>query len=113
MSRLYIGYIRIRTLSPHLHPPPTPKGQSMANRGRRNAVTTPPASRLPSLHPKGAQRRTHKIQPLTDPAKNIPEEAKIITGKNKIITGKKFFITGIIFPFPVPAESPCGMVQKI
>ena len=37
----------------------TPKGRSKRNRGRRNAVTTPPVSRLSSLHPEGAQRRTH------------------------------------------------------
>ena len=106
MSRLYIGDIRIRTLSPHLHPPPTPKGQSMSNRGRRNAVTTPPVSRLPSLHPEGAQRRTHRTQPQKHPAKSVPEEIKIIPGKKQIITE-------IIFPFPVTVIPPCGNIQNI
>ena len=80
-------------------PHTTPKGQSMRNRGRRKAVTTPPVSRTISLHPEGAQRRTHIV---TDSLyKVLPEKhsVRIFPVIIQIITGKKFFFTGIIFPF--------------
>ena len=92
-------------------PQTTPKGQSMVNRGRRNAVTTPPASRTLSLHPEGAQRRTHLAppiirstpftphlaMPITHPAKIIPVKEKIIPGKIQIISVIIYFFPGIFF----------------
>ena len=97
----------LRQLSTAFRPRTTPKGQSMSNRGRRNAVTTPPASRALSMHPEGAQRRTQTAPIFQDKGNPITRNTKTITGLEKIIPVIIYFFPviiyffpGIIFPFP-------------
>ena len=94
----------LHQLTTAFRPQTTPEGQSMSNRGRRNAVTTPPVPRTLSLHPKGAQRRTHtapffrdKGNPITHNTKNIPGKIQIIYVIIQIFPGINFTVSQFVF----------------